>query len=125
MMTAEDRPNASITIETVAEYWNRRPCNIRHSSAPIGTREYFDAVEERKYFVEPHIPGFADFGSWRDKAVLEIGCGIGTDAVNFARHGARYTGVELSAVSLELAQKRFGVFGLNGSWARCNAEELS
>lgn len=125
MMTVEDRPDASVTIETVAEYWNRRPCNIRHSSAPIGTREYFDAVEERKYFVEPHIPDFADFGRWRDKAVLEIGCGIGTDAVNFARHGAKYTGVELSAVSLELAQKRFGVFGLNGSWVRCNAEELS
>ena len=116
---------ASVPIETVAEYWNRRPCNIRHSMAPIGTREYFDGVEERKYFVEPHIPDFAEFARWRDKRVLEVGCGIGTDAVNFARNGAKYTGVELSEVSLKLAQQRFGVFGLEGSWVRCNAEELS
>ena len=125
MSMQTEAPPAAVSIDAVAEYWNARPCNIRHSTAPIGTREYFDAVEARKYFVEPHIPGFADFARWQNKRVLEIGCGIGTDAVNFARHGARYTGVELSSVSLELAKKRFAVFGLEANWARCNAEELS
>jgi len=113
------------TIETVAEYWNRRPCNIRHSRAPIGTRAYFDEVEQRKYFVEPHIPSFADFARWNDRRVLEIGCGIGTDAVNFARAGAEYTGVELSEVSLDLAKRRFDLFGLNGNFVHANAEHLS
>jgi ubiquinone/menaquinone biosynthesis C-methylase UbiE len=113
------------TVETVAEYWNRRPCNIRHSTAPVGTREYFDDVEARKYFVEPHIPGFADFPHWRGKRVLEIGCGLGTDATNFARAGADYTGVELSEVSLGLARQRFELFGLAGNFALCNAEELT
>jgi SAM-dependent methyltransferase len=112
------------TIETVAEYWNRRPCNIRHSRAELGSRQYFDEVEERKYFVEPHIPGFAQFDRWRGKRVLEVGCGIGTDAVNFARAGADYTGVELSEASLALARQRFGVFGLNGRLLQANAEEL-
>jgi ubiquinone/menaquinone biosynthesis C-methylase UbiE len=113
------------TIETVAEYWNRRPCNIRHSAAPVGTRAYFDEVEARKYFVEPHIPAFADFARWRDRRVLEIGCGIGTDAVNFVRAGAEYTGVELSQASLDLARRRFEVFGLQGSFVHANAEHLS
>jgi hypothetical protein len=31
-------------IETVAEYWNRRPCNIRHSQREMGSRAYFDEV---------------------------------------------------------------------------------
>ena len=83
-------------IESVKAYWDARPCNIRHSLAPVGTREYFDQVEARKYFVEPHIPGFAEFERWRGKKVLEIGCGIGTDAVNFARSGAEYVAIELS-----------------------------
>lgn len=117
--------NALASVETVAEYWNRRPCNIRHSTAPIGTRGYFDDVETRKYFVEPHIPGFAEFPRWRGRKVLEIGCGLGTDATNFARNGADYTGVELSEVSLDLARKRFEVFGLNGRFVLCNAEELT
>ena len=117
--------NDLASVETVAEDWNRRPCNIRHSTAPIGTRAYFDAVEQRKYFVEPHIPGFADFPRWNGKRVLEIGCGLGTDAVNFARSGADYTGVELSDVSLALARQRFEVFGLPGSFALGNAEELT
>jgi SAM-dependent methyltransferase len=112
-------------IEKVREFWDRRPCNIRHSPKPIGTREYFDEVERRKYFVEPHIPVFAQFERWKGKKVLEIGCGIGTDAVNFARAGADYTGIELSPKSLELTMKRFEVYGLKGRFYLGNAEELS
>lgn len=113
------------SIVEVKSYWDRRPCNVRHSSRNIGTREYFKEVEERKYFVEPHIPDFAQFERWAGKRVLEIGCGIGTDAVNFARAGALYTGVELSPVSLALAKRRFAVFGLEGQFFDCNAERLS
>ncbi len=112
-------------LDSVRDYWNRRPCNIRHSTSTPGTKQYFDEVEERKYLVEPHIPAFADFPKWKGKKVLEIGCGIGTDATNFARAGADYTGVELSAASLELAKKRFDVFGLEGRFYQANAEELT
>jgi 2-polyprenyl-3-methyl-5-hydroxy-6-metoxy-1,4-benzoquinol methylase len=103
---------SQVTVERVRSYWDQRPCNIRHSPKPVGTREYFDEVEARKYFVEPHIPQFADFEHWRGKKVLEIGCGIGTDSINFARHGAQVTAVDLSQQSLELARQRVAVYGL-------------
>ena len=114
-------------IQTVQSYWNARPCNIRHSSQPVGTKEYFDEVEKRKYFVEPHIPEFAQFERWKGKRVLEVGCGIGTDTINFARAGALVTAIDLSDQSLEIAKKRARVFDLEQSitFRHVNMEELS
>jgi ubiquinone/menaquinone biosynthesis C-methylase UbiE len=113
-------------ITMVRDFWNRRPCNIRHSTKPLGTKDYFDEVEKRKYFVEPHIPAFAQFERWQGKRVLEIGCGIGTDTINFARAGAEVTAVDFSDKSLEIARQRAGVYGLsNIRFYHGNAEHLS
>ena len=71
------------SIADVRRYWDARPCNVRHSPKPVGSREYFDEVEARKYLVEPHIPAFAEFERWQGKRVLEVGCGIGTDTDQF------------------------------------------
>jgi len=120
-------PFQDTAIAKVREYWNSRPCNIRHSPKPVGTREYFDEVEYRKYFVESHIPRFAGFERWKGKNVLEIGCGIGTDSISFARHGAHVTAVDLTEKSLEVARQRAQVFGLEDRirFIQANAEKLS
>lgn len=117
----------SESIENVGRFWDRRPCNIRHSRKSVGTKEYFDEVESRKYFVEPHIPRFAEFPRWRNKKVLEIGCGIGTDTISFARCGAHVTAVDLSGKSIEIARRRAEVYGLSQriQFYQGNAEELA
>ena len=117
--------DSASVIDQVRAYWNRRPCNVRHSTSPVGSKEYFDEVEARKYFVEPHIPKFADFARWKGKKVLEIGCGIGTDSINFARAGADVTVVDLSDESVALCKKRFAVYGQQGNFYLGDAEELS
>lgn len=116
---------SKMTVEQVAAYWNRRPCNRNHSQLPVDTKEYFDEVELKKYLAEPHIPKFAQHKSWNGKKVLEIGCGMGTDATNFARNGADYHGVDLSEESVKVAKKRFEVFGLKGNIQQANAEKLA
>lgn len=121
-----DHTFADVPIDRVRDFWNARPCNLRHSTKPIGSREYFDEVERRKYFVEPHIPGFAEFPRWNGRRVLEIGCGLGTDTVSFARAGAQVTAIELSNESAALAGQRLAVYGLadRATIHTGNAEEL-
>ncbi len=116
-----------VPLSAVQKYWNDRPCNIRHSTKEVGTEDYFNEVERRKYMVEPHIPEFAEFERWRGKKVLEIGCGIGTDTMNFARHGAQVTSVDLSDQSLSVARRRAEVFNLQDRirFIQADAEHLS
>jgi SAM-dependent methyltransferase len=114
-----------VGIDQVGAYWNARPCNLRHSPQPVGSPEYFAEMEARKYLVEPHIPAFADFARWRGKRVLEIGCGLGTDTINFARAGAQVTAVDLSEASLTLARRRSELSGLDITFYQGNAEELT
>jgi SAM-dependent methyltransferase len=94
------------TIEDVSAYWDNRPCNIRHSKHETGSIEYSKEVTRKKYLIEPHIPRFAEFPRWKNKTVLEIGCGIGTDTISFLRHGAKVIAVDLSKESIKIAQQR-------------------
>lgn len=59
--------------------------------------------------------------------VLEIGCGIGTDTINFARAGATVTAVDLSEESLDLAQQRAKIYGLADriTFIQADAERLT
>lgn len=113
------------TIDDVKSFWDNRPCNIRHSKKEIGTLEYFEEVSQKRYSAEPHIIKFAKFHECDGKDVLEIGCGIGTDAIQFLKSGANYTATELSDESAAIAKKRFDVYGYNVNVYTGNAENLS
>ena len=99
-------------LKKIKDYWNKQPCNINHSNEPNFNKKYFQQVRKRKYFVEKHILKFAEFKKYKNKNVLEIGCGIGTDAVEFIRNGARYIGVDYSDKSIQISKKRIEVLKL-------------
>jgi len=110
--------------DRIKAYWNAQPCNIKHSDHAVGTEQYFDAVTAKRYRAEPHILDFAGFHHWRGQRVLEIGCGIGTDAEQFARHGADYTGIDISHESLAVSRDRFKVYGLTGTFAHGSVTDV-
>ena len=102
--------------QKIIDYWNKQPCNVGHSAEPVGTEKYFEEVTAKRYRAEPHILDFAGFHHWRGKRVLEIGCGIGSDAEQFARHGADYVGIDLSNESLDICKQRFKTYNLTGEF---------
>ena len=92
------------------KYWNKQPCNIKHSKKKYLSKEFFNEITKKRFFVEPHIKDFAQFSKWKNKKVLEIGFGIGTDAIEFLKSGANYYGIELSDKSLDITYKRINLF---------------
>ena len=105
-------------------FWSTYQPGFRFTDAPLGTPEFFRAVELHRYRMEPHICEMARFDTWAGRDVLEAGCGIATDGVQFARGGANYTGVDFSPTALELAERRFGLSGLPGRFVQRSLTEL-
>jgi len=113
----------STNIAEVEAFWNANPCQSRLSQE-AERRRYFEEISRKRFHGrEWHIPIIAKFDSFRGKNVLEIGCGVGTDGIEFAKNGANYIGVDLTPKSVELTRERFEVFGVPGRFEVGNAEE--
>jgi ubiquinone/menaquinone biosynthesis C-methylase UbiE len=110
--------------ERVRAFWQKNPCGTKFTDAEMGTRLFYERVEEHRYAKEWHIPAAADFVGAKGLKVLEIGCGLGTDGAQFAKAGAIYTGVDLTDAAVELARKRFELFNLPGTFRTADAENL-
>jgi SAM-dependent methyltransferase len=108
----------------VRAYWQARPCGTSLTTAASGTKAFFDEVEEARYRVEPFVPPFAEFERWRDKRVLEVGVGLGTDFVRFARAGASLSGIDITSASVDLVRRRLELEGLDADVRVADAEVL-
>jgi len=113
----------TISVNDVKGYWDAHPCQ-NTLSRKIDRSEYFlDITSKRFNGREWHVPLIAKFEEFKNKDLLEIGCGIGTDGFEFAKNGARYVGIDLSPNSISLAEERFRLFAVSGIFKVVNAEE--
>jgi SAM-dependent methyltransferase len=83
------------------------------SKAPVGSARYFSDLRAYRYGYEtPFIPRIFAFGRMANRRVLEIGVGNGLDAVEMARCGAIYTGIDVTPRHLELTAANFALAGI-------------
>jgi ubiquinone/menaquinone biosynthesis C-methylase UbiE len=108
----------------VHDFWQANPCGTKFARGEVGTREFFDAIERHRYRTESHIREVIGFDRWRGRDVLEVGCGLGTDGINFARAGAVYTGIDLTEASIDLVRRRFEIESLTANLKVADAESL-
>ena len=112
-----------VTIEEVRKFWDANPCGAKLSELK-DRKCWFEEIEARRYQLVPHILDIARFSEFRGRDVLEIGCGVGTDGMQFARNGARYVATDLAPQSVAITQERFRLFGVDGRFQVANAESL-
>jgi ubiquinone/menaquinone biosynthesis C-methylase UbiE len=84
--------SASATRQAT-EHWNKTPLFL---------------AEEERYSAYPWLYEAAEFRHHRGERVLEIGCGTGADLLQFAKHGALVTGIDITSEHLKLARERVG-----------------
>ncbi|MBI3262844.1 MAG: class I SAM-dependent methyltransferase [Acidobacteria bacterium] len=100
------------SIDQIRRYWDTHIHDLKMTTHAVGTREFFDDLDAYRFDKLRYLPTVVDFAGYGGRALLEVGCGIGTDLVRFARGGAMVTGVDLSATAVELARKNFELHGL-------------
>ena len=108
------------------EQWSHDPAGAVYGREhEFGTREFFDAVERHRYAEYapwmPEVMGFKEFAGAR---LLEVGCGMGTDLLQFARGGANVTGVDLTPRSIQISRRHLLLYGESGEFALADCERL-
>ena len=95
------------------DQWSEDPCGAVHGREhEFGTREFFDAVERHQYTeYAPWMREIMEFDRFPGARLLEVGCGMGTDLLQFARGGAKCSGMDLTPRSIEITQQHFAAYG--------------
>src|SRR5256714_6202138 len=112
MAVAEEKQRAR-------EQWAEDPCGAVYGrEQEFGTREFFDAVERHRYAeYAPWMPEVMGFKEFAGSQLLEIGCGMGTDLLQFVRGGAKVTGIDLTLRSIDISRQHLTVYGETGDFA--------
>ena len=131
--TKADQSSASSTasgldpndiLDEIRDYWNRFDHYEGLASHVVGTKDFYEDLEAYRYERKPYLPRVLDFGAYEGKRLLEIGCSVGIDLIQFARHGADVTGVDLAEKPLAMAEQNFSLNGVGGEFLTMNGEDL-
>ncbi len=112
------------TLEDVRSYWNEYVNDIEVTEFPRGSDEFFAALERYRYDKIDYLRDYVGFDRYAGKKVLEIGCGVGHDLMQFARAGADVSARDLTENAVELATKNLAREGFSGDIRQGNAEAL-
>jgi SAM-dependent methyltransferase len=112
------------TIGDVRQYWERHIHDLEITRHPVGSRGFFDDLDQYHFEKLHHLLRLVDFAAYRGRSVLEVGCGAGVDLARFAKSGARVTGVDLASSAVALATANFRQQGLCRRFVVGNGERL-
>lgn len=124
-MKKQSLANETIKAST-ASVWGASPAGTTFAAgAQPGTQEFFASVLARRTQYEmPWLAQVIPFGSFKNKALLEVGCGAGYDAYTIVSAGAHYTGIDITPLNPERTRRHLHFYGQNPKVLVGDAENL-
>jgi len=106
------------TVEDVHEYWNENTLGLQYqsdTSVTPGTPEFFAHIQPwmnpyKFPWIMQRIEREAEI--LRGRHLLEVGCGMGYDSVEFLKRGVRVTATDLTESAVQFAARHFQIAGL-------------
>ena len=106
------------SVEAVRSYWNKNTLGLQYASDETlepGTPEFFAHIRPwmnpyKFPWIMERIEREAQL--LRGKHLLEVGCGMGFDSLEFLKRGVRVTATDLTENAVRLARKHFEIEGV-------------
>ncbi len=127
--------NNEETFDQIRRFWNDVVCGSQYIPQILDTKgelEYFQKMREERTKAQKwhHVELYGYIRSHSPQYILEVGCGIGHDIVEFAKMGNRVVGIDLADEVIKLAKGYLGLEEILGeeygqaSVQVANAEQL-
>lgn len=110
--------------EQVYEFWQAHPLGSFEIEGRKATREYFEELDRIRSDSSRFSRPLYGFEASSSKKVLDVGCGPGWIAVNYAKNGALVSSVDLTPAAVELARKHLELYNLQAEVRVADAEKL-
>jgi len=113
----------------IRKFWGNRPCGVIFSSQPRHSHAFFEETREKRFKVHtdldtPFLREAVGFDKHTGKRVLEVGCGIGVDGLEWKLAGNKYIGLDYNFPSVQITRDRFEDAQREGGFTNGDAENL-
>jgi ubiquinone/menaquinone biosynthesis C-methylase UbiE len=116
----------SSVSKEMRDFYTNLPSGLEDTQAqslPF-TSQWFEETREYRYKVQPFHFEICEFWRWRERYVLEIGVGMGVDHCEFAKNGAKMTGIDITPRHIEITKKRLEFYNLKSNLIVADAVKL-
>ena len=117
-------PDVMPVVEKVHDYWNTHTLGMQYVTDPsieVGTPAFFAHI--RPWMNPYKFPWImerieAESALLQGKRLLEIGCGMGYDSLEFLKRGVRVTATDLTPNAVRMTKKHFEIEGVTADDVR-------
>ncbi|MDH5509469.1 MAG: class I SAM-dependent methyltransferase [Nitrospinota bacterium] len=112
------------TKEEVKRYWQENPL-LSHELGDLGSASFFSELDRAKREdSDIFAMGYWEFGAFAGKRLLDVGCGPGWVAMNYALGGARVCAMDLTFRAAQLSKAHLKLREARADVIEADAESI-